>query len=493
MFTVLLVEDEPAALRYLSSLIRRNFPDFGSIETAADGEQALERVAACPPDLVVTDVRMPNMDGIALVARLKVIAPETPALIVSGYDDFDYVRKALNTGVVDYVLKPVTARRLAEVFERLLPTLQRNADSRTLAEVRALIDNRGAAHSESALIAKFHLAILRRGGPLSRFTNEPGDPIDEVHDAGFCSFAGRDRQETTIVAFASRVPREQFVRRCDEEMALATGTYKTLLYAPLEVPGSRIGKEIAALSVALDRSIVLGMTRTVDGGALPEVRCEIDSMVAGRIEHEVINGNRIALDKIIAEMVDSWERGRTPVLAVQSLARGLLDVVREASLNRIDQTEIELSLEELVANANRFSDVEKSLCALAGRIAGHDSAGRRRESARVLVGNIQMHVDSFFARKLTVESVAERFHISPSYLSRLFRAETGHSFNEYLREYRVEKAKNMMRESPDMPLKNVAGYVGFADPFYFSRVFRSVTGEAPSEFLRRERKTPDRP
>lgn len=486
MFTVLLVEDEPAAQRYLGSIFERSFTEFSVIGTAGDGAEALRMVERFSPELVVTDVKMPGMDGLELVERLKVVATDTPVIIVSGYDDFDYVRQALNTGVVDYVLKPVTARRLAEVLKRLRPILSSNADYRALSVLRAILH--GGAANESAL----HLAVLRRGGPLSRFPGQEEAAIEERYDKAFCILAGRDHRETIFAAFAARLLRDDFEERCREIFASAAASYRTLVFAPAAVPAVKAAVELDRLYLDLDRRIVLGRSRVLDRPSVPESpagSAGIEQIDAGRIQHEVVNASRDGLKRIITGLAEAWEREGVPALVLQTLVRSVLEEVRRASLHGIDATEIDLAVEELIGCSQGFDDFTEFLCALADRIAGIDSGEGERGSAGGLFFDVRVFVESSFTKRLTVEVVSERFHISPSYLSRLFRSETGMSFNEYLRRYRIEAAKTLMRKSPGMPLKNVARYVGFSDPFYFSRVFRAVTGVAPSAFLDRDRES----
>ncbi|MCF7942912.1 MAG: response regulator, partial [Spirochaetia bacterium] len=95
MFSILLAEDEPAAARYLTRLISETAPDFSVTRTAGDGAAALDMIAEQVPDLVITDVKMLLMDGLELVSRLNTLYPDLPVIIVSGYQKFDYVRKAL--------------------------------------------------------------------------------------------------------------------------------------------------------------------------------------------------------------------------------------------------------------------------------------------------------------------------------------------------------------------------------------------------------------
>ncbi len=487
MFTVLLVEDEPAAMRYLRSVIERRCPEFAVVATATNGREALDRAREAKPDLVITDVKMPVMDGIDFVAGLKESNPQTPAIIVSGYQEFEYVRRALNTGVVDYVLKPVAPRRLVEVLDRMRPTLLKNSDGRTLALVRAMVEDRtGAPAGEGGIEMELHLAILRCGGPPSRIPADKEIGGEERCTEGVWRIHGRDGREVLFVAPSDRISREAFVRVCSEEAIGPSGLYRTLLFAPREVAGGRLGSEVVSLYRQLDRVIALGLTQTLEAPVAERRAALVDAVVAGRIEQAVFNADLDALEAIVHEEVRCWRREGLPVVVVESAARSLLHVIQRSSPRSIDPAELDSRLEELLVGAVDFADLEESLRALGARAAGLDLGAEQDAMASSLFESMRSHVESSYSRNLTVGSMCAAFRISPSYLSRLFRKQAGRSFNEYLRQCRIEAAQRLIRESPSMPLKNVSRCVGFKDPFYFSRVFRTVTGGSPSEFARRQ-------
>ena len=106
MYRVLIAEDEPAAMQHISTIIRIKCPGFEVAGTADNGKTALEMLETLKPDILITDVKMPVMDGITLVKKAGEKYPEILSVIISGYQDFDYAREALRSGCCDYILKP---------------------------------------------------------------------------------------------------------------------------------------------------------------------------------------------------------------------------------------------------------------------------------------------------------------------------------------------------------------------------------------------------
>ncbi|MEG1606257.1 MAG: response regulator, partial [Clostridia bacterium] len=120
MIKVLVVDDEPASAEYLSSIIARRMPQLQVVGVAENGAEALHIQRQTQADIVVTDIYMPRLDGLALAGALREAWPDTRCVIVSGYQDFDYARSAIHHGVSDYLLKPVKPDELVACLTRLV-------------------------------------------------------------------------------------------------------------------------------------------------------------------------------------------------------------------------------------------------------------------------------------------------------------------------------------------------------------------------------------
>ena len=118
---VMIVEDEPASAEYISAILSRYVPTAEVCAMAENGEEALEMLKTTRTDVVITDVYMPRMDGLTMTEKLKKRYPNLHVIIVSGYQEFEYARKALRCGVVDYLLKPVKLQELAQCLNAFAP------------------------------------------------------------------------------------------------------------------------------------------------------------------------------------------------------------------------------------------------------------------------------------------------------------------------------------------------------------------------------------
>ncbi len=169
---ILIVDDDPLIRKGLRIVIERGLGGCIFHEDAANGQEALQRLEAYVPDILITDVRMPIMDGIELIDRLRQAGSEMKAIVLSGYDEYRYIREALKGGAVDYLLKPVDNDELIELLHRLKAELRRGSESRLIEEARAFIRSRFRENIDLQTVAD-HL-YLSASYFSDRFSKETG-------------------------------------------------------------------------------------------------------------------------------------------------------------------------------------------------------------------------------------------------------------------------------------------------------------------------------
>lgn len=490
-YSILLVEDEGAASRYLRSIIELKCPEFRVVAVAEDGNAGLAAARTHRPDLVITDIRMPGMDGLEFARRLKEELPGVPAVIVSGYQEFEYARRALGTGVVEYLLKPVSARSLADALKSLRPRLEANALRDKLAALEVLVGG-GCAAEGACAGERYWAALFREGGLPSRFRAEGGAGGEsggilmggEGTEADFFVLSGRDVRERLFLSPREKIDLDTFSERVRRSVGFTDEGFRTLAFAPRDVAEEELAEGVLELRRALDHAIIPGEARLVYGSAPAARVSDWDAVLGDRIEFCLANSRFDDLESAIRGAVDEWKRERRPLIHTEAALRKLfLFIQRRAAPGAEDaDVEIEYFLDAALAAPSNWDELADAAWELVRRAAGIGTESVGAGDAPAFFGLILRYVDERYGRALSLGFVAETFRISETYLSKLFRKHGGRSFNEYLTFRRIEAAKRLMAESPTMPLKDVAACVGFQDPFYFSRVFKSVTGVPPSEF-----------
>jgi len=480
---VLIVEDEPAAGRYLRSMIELHRPRFLVVGTAANGQEALDLIRRLRPDLVITDVKMPVMDGIELVAELKLHFPALPAVIVSGHQEFEYARRALDTGVVDYLLKPVNPTRLAEVLDRLAPVIAAREGAALAEALLRIVKGEGRAES-SIPDEPLWLAAARVGGLPSRFRFDKALGEEARSGAGFFDLPGRDSRERVYLGQKVELSHEAFAARVLCEGAGAS--FRTVLVSYEARRAEQLQAAVREICLDLDRLLVAGLSQVHYGRVKPLPEVEWDRALADRIEVALREFRTDLLEESIRAMAESWRAKARPLVHAESQLRGILHFVLRKTPHAQSgvASTLELLLDEGLAGIGDFDQLADAAWALVSKAAGAEDSCFRDSDVPAFFSSIRRHVEARYSEPLNLADLSRSFRISASYLSKLFRKHAGASFGEFLAAVRIDAAKRLIRASPQLPLKEVAEQVGYSDPFYFSRVFKSIAGLPPSDFSR---------
>lgn len=483
MFTVLLVEDEPAAGRYLKNLLEKRCPDFRVVRIAADGREGLSAAGALSLDLVITDVRMPVMDGIALVKALKKSTPDIPVLIVSGFQEFDYVREALNTGVVDYILKPVNAAGLEAAISPLRERLTARRRRLDLARLEALVRGDIFPGEGEGVGKEYRLAAARTGGLVARFQSEREQPKAPGALGEISVLGGRDGAERLYLGPRSLTP-DQFITLLLLAEKERGEQWTTLAVRRAPVSADALRGEVQALYRELDTSILPGRSVVRYDGAGGQAHPEPEPVYLDRLSHSLREGAYGDVRAVIQDLAAAWERRTTTLLDIEAQARTICGLVlHRAPRSRSDLTgELERILEERFHGCVSYGEACENLWSIVELLAGLTAADARRGKAPRFFHEIRAYIESSYSESITLGQLAKRFGISEPYLTKLFRRHEGKSFLEFLTFTRIEAAKRLLAECPCMGLREVADCVGFKDQFYFSRVFKSLVGVPPSEY-----------
>jgi two-component system response regulator YesN len=394
MWKVMIADDEPKIRHGLKTLISSFGFDLQVIAEAEDGETALQLAKECDPDIMLVDVRMPFMSGLAFIEGIKATLPGKIVIIVSGHDEFEYAQQAVRLGVFDYVLKPVDAQNFREVIERALAKLESRRET-----------DRYEAWAFEQL--ERNLPVLRE-----RFLRD------------------------WIIGSLSRT-----------EVAEGLSFLKIALAAPATLLAARFTERSRSSQAGMEKSrrLALVALRTVMEDALPP---------EGAYVFEDDTETVLAI---------------APGFSAEALV-ALAETIERRATEQVYEAP-SLATRVVPDPLGGLEDAYEELCA---EISGGDGS----ESFVVLARNfIDKH---YWNPDLCLEDAAADLQISPGYLSRLMKRETGFSFVEYVNRIRVKKATILMSD-PAAKAFEVAERVGYRSQHYFSRAFKKVTGTSPTE------------
>lgn len=479
-YTVIIVEDESVAAENLRDIIRLHCPAFEVVGHSRNGENGLESIRGQRPDLVLCDIRMPRMDGLELIKLLCEELPEIRTVIVSGYQDFEYVRTALQYGAADYLLKPVGPAALCAVLERVAAAIDADRQRSRVQMLNRICSGQDIAEREinryfpeQAYVA----AIARKNGLPSRFLSKR--PGDVYFDGGeTISLFGRDEMESLYVVPAHSLTQEQFVTVAEKAYSGMEGYITTVIWdEPFKI--GQLPDILLKLYRTLDSSLIIGLSQVIQadraGGASPD-KPEINPEIARLVEFYAREKNRHKIIKIFDTLLIQCQKERRTQLGVENIVRILLS---QPFFSDMDNS-LAYSLDDAFHYATCYEDLMESLYEIIGRLFPQSGAVMKMDTPE-FYDQICRYINENLTKPLSLKSIGGEFGISPTYLSQLFRKYAGQSLNNYLTFTRIDKAKALLMKKT-MLVKEVAAAVGFADQFYFSRIFHSYIGTSPSEY-----------
>ncbi|MDR0376502.1 MAG: response regulator [Spirochaetaceae bacterium] len=495
MYRIILVEDEPAAAENIHDIVRLYCPQFEIIGGGDNGAAGLALARQYIPDLLLTDIRMPIMDGLELITCLHEEMPQVKTMILSGYQDFEYARTALKHRAVDYLLKPISPQTLTAALNRVIPLLNETKADRLLPLLHSLITNERSLltdrHPDRETLKKhfrapeYTVAISRKNGLPGRFRRNMFHTQCRV-DGETIDIYGRDEMESLHLEAGDAMlspPVLEGVQWLHRDVPGYTTTVVWYDVFPIEeLPGI-----INALYAVLDRRLVIGKTQFISVGgrnrkhtiAYPPPDGELRQGLGYYLKEHKIEFIRT----LVLDQVKKWEAQGQPQLYIEEMLRPVFETLRQEFENPAGEEGFEFMLEDAFFYAASCEELRESLLFILEKILPGSGQRINKVDTPEFFALIREYLDAHVNEPLNLQSLCRHFGISQTYMSRLFRKYTGLSFINYLTSLRIEKAKDYLLRK-DALVKDAAAMSGFTDQFYFSRVFRSMTGQSPSDYIR---------
>lgn len=541
MYRLLIVDDEPTVRAGLRSYFDWAAYGIEVLGEADDGDVALEMIARDQPDLILTDVRMPSMDGITMSQRVSEKYPDIKIIFVSGHDDADYLKSAMKVSAVDYIFKPVNLQELSTVIKRVVADLDAESSERIHKQELLVKLKEGMP----LLREKFLLSMIGEGAPRSELAervsflglNLPVNgaywvmvvSVDDLADV-MASRSERDRQllwysvlnifqellDVHMKGYVFEHRTGEFVgvlRLADADSDSGTEAAEALFALAGDLRSNlshwlKIGVTIGISDLAggltglaqaykqareaADYKWYLGKNRIITMDSLEGAEPEDGVMRRFDYEHneKLISALKADDEGKVAEAVEmifaglSYSRpnglkyGRNLCMQLV-LAIGQLLMELGAGDPELEAKEAELT--EALYQKETLKDmrglVESYLATVGERI-------REKRTGKVanVVDRVRAYIEQNYANGgLTVADIGKAVYLSSTYVSLLFKQETGQTVGEYLTQVRVDKAKELLRD-PQYKFYDICYAIGYTDPSYFTKLFKKATGATPSAY-----------
>jgi two-component system, response regulator YesN len=518
-YKVFLVEDEIVTREGIRDNVDWKANGFEFCGEASDGETALVILRAIKPDILITDIKMPFMDGLQLGKIVREQMPWIKIIILSGHDEFEYAQQAINLGVTEYLLKPITVHDMHKVLQKLASQLDRErSEQLNLQKMQEQVEESQAALRERLLLKVITGAVdstdaIEKGRRLGL------DLIARCYLVVILKFETSDHSgqfdyeefqkiQVSVAGLVGNNP-DVFLLKKDwkELVLLLKGNVPQYLEEERELLLSSIKNELQAMKYHL--TIGIGMQKNrisdiyqsfieafvsiqnapgkeKDGSNQMVEKAELLKVNKSAVETYLNCGVREDFEEFFTAYIQPL--GETALKSYLIKSYLFMDVVLATAKlvnelkGNIDSIIPELnSIETILANIKTLDQLKNEIQKiLVNALTFRDSqtSGQHTRVIRQAKEYIDQH---YMEPDLSLYEIASLVNLSSSHFSMVFSQETCQTFKEYLTRTRIKKAKELLRKT-SLSSNDISYQAGFNDPHYFSYVFKKNTGVSPTEF-----------
>ncbi|SHJ94500.1 response regulator [Tepidibacter formicigenes] len=485
MHRILLADDEPIEREGFKLIINKNFQNINIVGEAKNGREVIELVDELRPDIVFLDIKMPGIDGIEAAKEIRKKYKDIRIIMVSAYDYFSYAKESFAIGAYDYLLKPVRRAKLVQVLENIINEIEKEKEDRKekfklkeeLSEIKNILEEKlvSIIMEENIENIKNKLNILNLKLDMYCIIAVEGE--EKLSQENFLNLYREITRnfkhiERTIVSVYNNVVyvlidldniQRDYTEKRNKIYNLILNKYniKTKI-------GICIGKDINNIKeniLKVKAKSLMNNFNNIQG----ERDINIDYKI--NIIKEVEKGDKDAFENL-KDII--WEEENAYNLYE------LLSMLRFNIYSKTKKFYFEDIMLRIKKNKGNLKSVKKDIIESIEKYFLEINNDKNE-----LVELAKNYIFKNYNKDIKLEDIAQRLAISPYYLSKLFKQETGKNFIDFLTEIRIEESKKMLLDGKS--IKNISKSIGYSDPNYFSRVFKKITGISPTKYKEKEK------
>lgn len=529
VYKVLIADDEYWTRKKISGMIDWHRYSLECMEPAADGEEVLERLKQEQPDILITDINMPFVSGVELLKIVHETYPDIITFVISGYDDFMYVRETFMAGSINYLIKPITKVDLVQALSKALEIISsRQADAREREDQKAELLKAASLLQDR----EFSQFLEREESPFTPVITINNDiqfagvslMLIKIHDLS--SLAASYGYDMNLLSYSVKreikadfesedlfifhhiyKPNEfAIVSELDNRVLITKARHlmaqlKQRVNSPLTIMISGHSYSMESIHEAYIKNIAMLMSRkyTPEDVLLisePERHSEEKKNICSRFGDgqaaelkkllQLKNRNATLQLVLTATGLEECVAREWSFLEVKQTVKRILNCLSEALTESLMPDELAV-LENMIAQSDRV--IEKldavNMCETIRDIIEYclaiGPADDTTDSVSDIIRKAAEYIDEHYYEELSLSTLSRRFGVEKSYFSRLFGQQLGENLMLYITRTRMAKAAGFMQGS-DISLTEIAFMVGYDDYTYFSRVFRKVYGSSPRTY-----------
>jgi two-component system, response regulator YesN len=524
MMKVIITDDEIQIRKGLRMKVDWEEEGFQIVGEASNGRDTLELLGTMDIDLVITDMRMPIMDGMELARRCQQEFPKVKVIVLSGYSDFEYVRGSMKEGVKDYLLKPVAPDELVEALRKIRKEIEEERRKQVeTARMRQLVLTQLQEVQDQYLlylvkeewfqlnlvIERLHQLqldeLVKENVVVQFFTVEIresfGNPnrvkelwvpfqmlCKEVSKEHTGTFSFYDPSYANMIHFLQLIDSER-VNDTSRLVESVQRNVKRLLNLETVIG---IGNVVTGLTnfktgyisslLAWSQSQLGSQSQIIDAAITKEEVFEFSPDLERKLTNAIENINFEAFKENIQTLLRG--NGNQSILSFSFATNRLLfllgSLARKYDIETKDIQKTIWNCQQSIWELNSQSKVIENLLQLAQLIIEKVRMARF-SNGKLIIDSVRHYLDQHYASEISLTLLSELFHINSAHLSETFKNYVGQNFSDYLVNLRMDKAQQFLRDK-ELKIIDVANLVGFSNSGYFSTVFKKHFGQTPVEF-----------
>lgn len=503
MISLMIVDDEELVIRGIRSILSRENHGYILVGEASNGQEAIEVASKTSPDLIITDICMPEMDGLVMVKKIRDILPETKFVILSGFGEFQYAQEAVRLGVIDYILKPISSNGLYTLLDKV-------ADQIIAGEVKKENEHRSKIEIllgeyifskvddniekiiellEAKEIYQLELLTIKREKCKNCITSEIFEWIRNYIYKGNYGIALSRENGMLLLIKQKKDIQIQFINAAIIRQIRENYGYSIFLDTSGEkdtIGNVREMYQKAMLSYGMrfydEKEIISRCWDGIDTISIPigMINNEIVNEILQKIEAK----EKEAILGIIKKVINVFKENH---IFAKDLTRYFQGTIRMCILNLQLKGYIKSPIQEVLDEkidyiniCHNMKELEQSLEFIIDAIFSLIKNEIEPTTSRIII-EAKRYIMQNYQKDINLTDISASVFISPKYLSDLFKKETGETFLSYLTSVRIDNAKRYLQRF-DLKIYEVAESVGYGNPKHFMKVFKKYTEMTPYEY-----------
>ncbi len=484
---ILIIEDEPPIMREIISTIRNISSSYVIIAKAQNGKEALDQLERYHNDIdvVITDINLPIMNGLDIIEHSKAEYPDIPFIVLSGYDDFSYAKKAIQLSAIDYLLKPIEANELDLVLKK---TWEKICVNKFVPKMISQTPNKESN--------TYFLAILCIDSYIEDATASNNDAHNtSYYTAHFQKKLCNILSEQNFWLIDGSSSYEKFlIISLDNQQYLHNTMHR--IFSSLQIAGHNLTIIVNSTAISIENIYsynqslreTLKQVLILEKAQLLFTPCKTISYDSvyfykeiTRLSNLYSSGNYSLFLTNLKDLIHEFKNHNLSLENVIQLINLLFSTCRTSALkDGMTFSELGSLSTDVFSYSYNYLDLYNNLKSIFELIFNETKASSS-EARDIQLSKLDAYINAHFREPLNTQDLCSIFNFTPAYVSKIYKDYKGISPSSYITQLRMEEALKLLKEN-NINIRDLSTYLGYDDSFYFSKLFKKIYGVSPKQY-----------